>query len=100
MAEYKAVFHIDEMGKWGLLLSNVKNLLDAVDVGSVHIEVVANSEEVKNYDKHQVSNPDRRMMVSLSSRGVRFAACNNALTGQDISENDLMDFVEVVPAGF
>ena len=97
--EYKAVFHIDEAHKWRLLLGNVRNLLEAFDGGTIRVDVVANSEAVNNYRKHQFIDDDARMMADLSDRGVQFVACNNALVGQGISKKELVDFVEVVPSG-
>ncbi len=92
----KVVFHIDEPEKWKLLLGNVQNLIHAVDeVDSV--VVVANSTAVKSYLKTE-PGPGNRMQ-KLADQNVRFCACNNALNGLNIAPDQLMPFVEIVPAG-
>lgn len=40
MAKYKAVFHVDEMEKWGLLLTNATNILVAAGEGEIELSVV------------------------------------------------------------
>lgn len=95
MSEYKVIFHIDEINKWKLTLNNVSNLLNAQADNKFYIEVLANSEAVKCY----VSGQDYNIMESLNKKGVRFVACNNALKGFDIKKDDLIGFVEIVPAG-
>lgn len=95
MNEIKAIFHVDEMEKWGLALKNVSNLLHAVNVENSKIEVLANSEAVKFYN---ISNKDK-FMEELSSKGVKFVACNNALNSIGMKKNDIFDFVDIVPVG-
>lgn len=96
----KAIFHIDEMHKWPLVLNNVKNLLSSYgnDSDAVLIEVLANSEAVKGYvaDDHAALQPK---LEALHQQGVVFAACNNALTGFGIERGQLFPFVTIVPAG-
>ncbi len=94
------IFHIDEMEKWKLLLHNVKNLIASYEnqPNSVQVEVLANSEAVKGY-LHDDSLGIEAKLDSLQSKGVFFCACNNALTGLNISRDQLFPFVNVVPAG-
>lgn len=66
MSEYKVVFHIDELSKWKLLLTNVSNLLNAVDNKKFHIEVLANAEAVKYYDTTQDLDADISTMEVLN----------------------------------
>jgi len=99
MAEYKVIFHIDENNKWNLLLKNVSNLLNATDGEKVYIEVLANSEAVKYYDISQDLNTDIETMENLYKKGVKFVACNNALTAHDIKKENIIEFVDVVPTG-
>lgn len=99
MAEYKVIFHIDENNKWNLLLKNVSNLLNATDGEKVYIEVLANSEAVKYYDISQDLNTDIEIMENLYKKGVKFVACNNALTAHDIKKENIIEFVDVVPTG-
>ena len=99
MEGYKVIFHIDENSKWSLLLNNVSNLLNAIGSEKVCIEVLANSEAVKYYDVSQDLNTDIKIMENLHKKGVKFVACNNALAAHDIKKENIIEFVDVVPAG-
>ncbi len=99
MPKYKVVFHIDENKKWKLLLANVSNLLDALEGKSYDVEVVANSEAVKYYDTSQDLDTDINTMKELKEKGVDFVACNNALRGNKIEKDHIIDYIRIVPAG-
>lgn len=94
------IFHIDEIRKWNLLLNNVNNLLLSYGESAMNIsiEILANSEAVKGY----ISNSnilDCNVIESLLQGGVKFVACNNALLGMNISKEQILPFVNIVPAG-
>ena len=74
------VFHLDELQKWSLALQNVQNLLQAMDGQAIKVEVVANAEAVALYAEAE-TQPNMQKMHDLADSGVRFVACNNALTG-------------------
>lgn len=98
--EYKVIFHVDELNKWNLVLKNVTNLLDAIDNNNFNIEVLANSEAVKAYVSNNNTEINiRNIMRTLSDRGIRFVACNNALKAFEINKEDLIPFVKTVPVG-
>lgn len=99
MSEYKVVFHIDEISKWKLLLNNAANLLEALGDEKIYIEVVANSEAVKYYDSNQNLHIADNKMEYLNKKGVKFIACNNALTAYEIKKHNIFQFVDIVPAG-
>lgn len=92
------IFHVDECVKWSLLLKNVANLLEAVRPETARIEVLANAEAVKQYVPGEAA-PNLQAMRELAGRGVRFAACGNALKGLNIPYEQLAPFVQVVPSG-
>lgn len=94
----KVIFHIDEMPKWGLLLTNVRNLVQAKGEAPAELEVVANSEAVKLYEKARADSL-LTAIGELSDRGVRFVACNNALKALGIKREQLLPGVSIVPAG-
>ncbi len=98
MSANKVIFHIDEMAKWKLLLTNLNNLVAAVDARQFNIEVLANAEAVKYYQRNAEAQ-DSDTMQKLKAQGVKFVACNNALKAHNIQPADLFDFVEIVPAG-
>ena len=95
---HKVIFHIDESGKWDLLLKNVANLLALADTQTSRIEVLANSEAVREL-KNEPANPHLSSIERLFVQGVLFAACNNALNALGIRARELAPFVRVVPAG-
>lgn len=95
MNEVRVIFHVDEMEKWGVVLKNVSNLLHAVDVEKSNIEVLANSEAVKFYNATTLD----KELAEQNSKGVKFAACNNALNLFKMKKDDLFDFVSIVPVG-
>ena len=100
MAKYKAIFHIDENNKWKLTLANVNNLINAIDDDeSYEIEVLANAEAVKYYDLSKKLDSDIKTMKKLKSKDVKFVACNNALIANNIEKDNIMNFVNIVPAG-
>lgn len=99
MPEYKVIFHIDEINKWKLLLGNVSNLLNGIDNEELYIEILANSEAVKYYDTNQDLDTDINTMESLNNKGVKFVACNNALMAYNIKKDNIIRFVDTVPAG-
>ncbi|MEL7565009.1 MAG: DsrE family protein [Dehalobacterium sp.] len=94
MAEYKVVFHVDENEKWHLVLTNVENTIAAGE--DIEIMVLANAKAVQEY---AVNGDARERMIKLSSLGVSFVACQNALKANNIEKNDLPQFVTIVPAG-
>ncbi|WP_238883895.1 DsrE family protein [Clostridium sp. YIM B02551] len=98
MSEYKVIFHIDEINKWKLMLKNVSNLLNVTNE-KFYIEVLANSEAVKYYETNKELNADVNTMESLNKKGVKFIACNNALMAYDIKSDNIIEFVNIVPAG-
>lgn len=99
MRTYKVIFHIDEMNKWQLLLSNVRNLLEAIENKTISIEVLANSEAVKYYDSTKNYDININDMVTLHGKGIKFVACNNAIATYKIEKDKIFDFVDIVPAG-
>ena len=97
--KYKAIFHVDELGKWGLALANTKNLIGYCESNNDEWEVVvlANAEAVKEL-KEQASNHGDTIKA-LAEKKVVFAACKNALNANEIEEKELFSFIEVVSAG-
>ena len=90
----KVVVHVSEAEKFSGALSNVKNLIKATEE-TLTIEVVANSQGVKAY-----LEPDYQAKVMvLRASGVTFSACQNSLNSLEINVADLLEGVEVVPAG-
>ena len=95
--QIKAVFHIDELEKWKILISNIKNLKKSISDSPYEIEIVANSVAVNAYRKDTSSFTIE--LNELFSFGIKICACRNALNGLSIHDDELFDFIEIVPVG-
>jgi uncharacterized protein len=91
----KAIFHIDEIEKWDLLIGNVENLLNSLESTEYEIEILANSKAVIQYKKDN----DNSKLEKLVDRKVNIVACNNALKSQGITKEMLPHYVKIVPVG-
>ena len=100
--EMKAVFHVDELSKWGLTLTNAENMLQYYREHHQDclLEIVANSQAVLALESVRARELGyfERLAV-LAGRRVAIRACGNALRAQNISPDQLGPFAEVVPAG-
>lgn len=98
----KAVFHVDELSKWGLTLTNAENMLQYYREHHQDclLEIVANSQAVLalvSVRARELGYFER--LAALAGRQVAIRACGNALRAQNISPDQLGPFAEVVPAG-
>ena len=84
------VFHIDELNKWPEAASNIKNLLK--EPVKTTIVVLVNGSAIKGY-----LQPENQAFISTP--GVTFHACNNAMRANQITKGQLPENVVVVPAG-
>ncbi|MFT8390595.1 MAG: DsrE family protein [Sporolactobacillus sp.] len=98
MSNRKVIFHIDELGKWPLLLGNIANLRGAAAEDVFEIEALANAEAVLGYAAGS-NAVDQVAMGRLADEGVRFVACRNAMNGNHVTNDQLLPFVTTVPAG-
>ncbi|WP_300382138.1 DsrE family protein [Clostridium sp.] len=99
MIKTKAIFHIDNLSNWSLLLKNVSNLLNVIDITNSEVEVLANSEAVKTYNPINYSDKEVIFMKDLNNKGVKFVACNNSLNSLNLKKEDLIEFIDIVPVG-
>lgn len=99
MDTYRVVFHIDEgsIARANMVLHNIQNLIDDLSADSVEVALVANGEGVKALLKSP--NVHKRQVRKLADQGVEFLACRNSLRFLGLDKGDLLDFVEVIPAG-
>lgn len=98
--QMKVVYHADELEKWPMILANVTNMIvDCKKRGETYvIEVIANSAAVPALSKTSPLSETAESLRTLSGQGVIFKACRNTLTGLNIRESELFEFVTVVPA--
>lgn len=97
----KILFHVDQEDRWGVCLGNIYNTLKYYEdkEEAIRLEVVVNAVAVRELSKTGAA--DAGLLDEMSEyirRGVRIVACRNALTGQNIKDEDLVEGVEVVPA--
>lgn len=98
----KVLFHIDESPKWSLVLANAKNFIDyqLSQDKTAKVQILANSLAVADLDMSNEANAKiLERMKELADSKVKIYACKNALKGQNIAEENLPDFVSIVPAG-
>ena len=99
MKNLKVIFHIDDKERWGMVLSNVKNLLAEVNEDQVDIEVLANGKAVEKYSETTSKSDDNNLMKKLAKRQVKFVACNNSLNGLNLKKDEIYEFITIVSAG-
>lgn len=97
----KFVFHVDEVARWQVALSSVKNTVKYLNETNeaIEIEIVVNSEAVQVLEP-SVSEAKgmKETFLALFASGVKVFACANALKASGLEKEDLLDAVEVVPA--
>ncbi len=99
MANYKVIFHLDEpsKGRADQVMMNITNLLNDLGDGNVEVELLANGGGVRALARGPEGQADQ--VELLAKRRVRFVACQHSLEHLNLSREDLLDLVEVVPAG-
>jgi intracellular sulfur oxidation DsrE/DsrF family protein len=90
------IFHLAEPGRFGVILDEIRNLFAEPGIGSVIVEVMANSDGVYAVRKN---GPHMEEAGRLSGEGVRFTACANSMRIRHLSREEIMPFVEPVPSG-
>jgi len=99
METYRVLFHIDEgsIARANMVLHNIQNLIDDLGEETVDVALVANGEGVRAVIKSP--NVHKGRIKRLAEQGVRFLACANSLRFFGLTEDDLLDPVDVIPAG-
>lgn len=97
----KILFHVDQCERWTTCLGNVYNTLKYFNEKNVagEIEIVVNAVAVKELSK--IGAEAAGIAEELShymNQGVKVLACRNALVGQNIQEEDLLEQVGIVDA--
>ncbi len=96
----KVVFHIDWEKEENLImaLNNISNLLKAVPSEEASVCLLANGAAAKLFRRERAFQyaPD---IQSLSKKGVRFLVCSNSLNNFGISQEELVESCDIIPAG-
>lgn len=96
----KAVFHVDREKEEDLLmaLNNIQNLLKAVPAEETAICLLANGPAVNLFLRERAIQYGANIQ-KLSAAGVRVLACKNSLDNFKLSQTDLLESCEAIPAG-
>ncbi len=99
MDKYHVVFHLDEENKLRgeMVLKNIANVLGDLGEKNVEVELVTNGKGVAALCKSAEENAEP--VARLAAKGVRFVVCGHSLRQMGRTEQDLLDCVEIVPAG-
>ena len=92
----KVVFHIHDEEKALTAISNINNLINDPGEENVQIELLMNGTGVKIMMKE---GEHRHRLEYLAEKGVDLKVCSNSLEGFKISEKELLDEAQSVPAG-
>ncbi|MEK6671984.1 MAG: hypothetical protein AABY42_00720, partial [Nitrospirota bacterium] len=102
----KALFHLNEEGKWAVVLLNVSNFLKDIGEDNGDVVIIANGSAVIAYagSEGYIGSERLKTMNELSKKGVKFLACRNAINemcseGFCIEADALPSFVETIPVG-
>lgn len=97
---YKAVFHVDQNEEpvMNLALNNVINLLKAIPEEKHNLIVLFNGPAAKLVAWDGVVVFLERIK-DLKAEGVRFQVCKNAMERFEITEDQIIEECEIIPAG-
>lgn len=97
----KFVFHVDEVCRWQVALSSIKNTVRYLKEHQlpIVIDVVTNSEAVQVFAPEVAETKGfLETFHALLDDGVHLLACQNALDASGLAKENLLAQVEVVPA--
>lgn len=97
----KFVFHVDEVCRWQVALSSIKNTVRYLKEHQlpIVIDVVTNSEAVQVFAPEVAETKGfLETFHALLDDGVHLLACQNALDASGLAKENLLAKVEVVPA--
>lgn len=96
------VFHIDEEKRWPLVQGNVTHMLAYCEQlhQDSHIEIVVNGRAVRQLKEEAAEQLEyKAVFCEFMKRGVIIAACRNAMKGQKLEEQELLNGVSTVASG-
>ncbi len=97
---YKAIFHVDQNEEpvMNLALNNVTNLLATIPGQEHDLVVVFNGPGANLVAWDDVAAFLERIK-GLAAQGVRFQVCKNAMERFEITEDQVIEECEIIPAG-
>ncbi|NLY20631.1 MAG: hypothetical protein GXZ08_05070 [Tissierellia bacterium] len=91
----KALIHVGEKSQWNIAVGNTKNL--KVIHPNANVIIVVNSVAVRIFETP--SDELTEQLKILHDLNAVVKLCKNALNSNNIDEDNLPEFTEVVPAG-
>ncbi len=97
--KYKVLFHLPDSTpeRQEQVLRNVENLLNDFPVGEVEVEVIAHAGGISAFSADASTTADK--IEGLSTRGVCFSACSNAVRNAGLTSESLLPNVRIVSSG-
>lgn len=97
--ENRIVIQINEndLKKWNTVLSNIRNIRTEFGDGRLAVTVVLIGPGLGMVTAESLS---ANGVQEAQAEGVRFVACGNSMKTQALSKDDLLDGVEIAPAGY
>jgi intracellular sulfur oxidation DsrE/DsrF family protein len=83
-------------GRWLLALSNARNVQAELGRGNVDIEVVVYGPGIDMLKIESVAGPN---VAEAIAAGVKITACENTMTGQHLSPDDMLPAIDYVKTG-
>ena len=93
---YKVVFHVIAPVRVIFGLKNIENLLIDLGVDNVETELVTDGEAVTALT---VNSEHASKIADLAAKGVKFAACANAMKAFKLTKENMLPQIIVVPSG-
>ena len=95
---YDTVFHIDvdEEALLNFTLNNITNFYNALPDEAFRAVLVANGPAVRLFCKGATAE---KRLASLMEKGLSVRLCRNAVTSFGVSDDSLIDGLDIVPAG-
>lgn len=97
----KILLHIDQPERWNAVESNLKNLTRAKETirPDLEIEVVVTGEAIQQLIDSSENTNLKHNLQSATDAGFIIAGCHNSLNRFKIHEEEIFQFIKVVPAG-
>ncbi len=96
---YDLLVHVDlpDATRMSMALTNIENYKKALVEQEYTVVVLANAGAVQFFVKDNATHA--QSMQDLAAQGIVFKACQNALNKASIKAEELLPFVQIVPAG-
>ncbi|WP_066639792.1 DsrE family protein [Desulfolucanica intricata] len=96
MAKYKTIFAFneDDAKKRNIAIKNINNLIKDLGPENIQIELVAYADAVTNL--YLKNSEYQKQLEDLHNKGVILAVCANTLIDKNISNEQLLPFIQII----